>query len=410
MKDIVIIGGGIVGLWCARYLRYAGMDVTILDQGDFTGGCSYGNAGMIVPSHFTPLASPGMMAKGIQWMFRAESPFYIRPRISADLLHWLWRFYRSASAAHVAAAAPLLRDMHEESRLAYEELTGLDGYAFDFQRKGILMLYRTSRAEQEEVLMAEHAHTLGVEAIVCSSSEVSYIEPGLKMDVAGGVYYPGDAHLNPGILMDQLRNELVSCGVHFKGNAKSIRLVDHQTNGGEIVLEDNQKLKARYIVVAAGSWSGQLMKRSGTKMLMMDGKGYSMTLHRPDKMPSIPALLHEARVAVTPMHEDLRISGTFEISGMDDAIRSSKIKGILEAIPSYYPEIRIENPGSVWYGYRPCTPDGMPYIGRVKSDSAIVMATGHAMMGLSLAPSTGRMVRDVLTKDVILPAVIHPMR
>jgi D-amino-acid dehydrogenase len=150
------------------------------------------------------------------------------------------------------------------------------------------------------------------------------------------------------------------------------------------------------VIIANGSWSGKLMRKSGYRLPMQDGKGYSMTISNLSGQPSIPALLHEARVAVTPMGDQLRVSGTLEISGMDDQVKKQKVNSIVKAVSSYYPDIQLNDAEKVWYGYRPCTPDGMPYVGRWKEGSAIIVATGHAMMGLSLAPSTGRMVKELV--------------
>ncbi|MEP6794865.1 MAG: FAD-dependent oxidoreductase [Saprospiraceae bacterium] len=398
MKEVVIVGGGIVGLCCAWHLHEAGIQVTIVDKGDFSEGCSFGNSGMIVPSHFIPLASPGMTGKGLKWMFSKGSPFYIRPRLNLELVQWLWQFYRSASKKHVAECAPLLRDMHIEGREFYNSLNFSPGFNFNFDRKGILMMYQTVAGEHEEAETAAMAHELGIEANILSPSDLSILDPGIKMNVRGAVHFPGDAHLAPHVLMQQLITSLRKSGVEFKVNSEVIK-IDNQGNEGAVIsLKNNENIRARNVVIATGTWSGILMKKSGYKLPMQDGKGYSMTIHQPIGMPSVPAILTEARVAITPMGNKLRVAGTLEISGRDEKINPNKIKSILNAAANYYPDLKISEPGPVWYGYRPCTPDGMPYIGRLSKDSSIILATGHAMMGLSLAPATGQMVRDILLK------------
>ncbi len=398
MKEVVIVGGGIVGLCCAWQLQEAGMQATIVDKGDFSEGCSFGNSGMIVPSHFIPLASPGMIGKGLKWMVSKGSPFYIRPRLNLELAQWLWLFYRSASKKHVAECAPLLRDMHIEGREFYGLLNLSPGFNFNFDRKGILMMYQTAAGEHEEAETAEMAHELGIEANILSPGDLKILDPGITMNVRGAVHFPGDAHLAPHVLMLQLIASLKKSGVEFMGNSEGIKINDQGNEGAIIYLKNNENIKAKHLVIATGTWSGLLMKKSGYKLPMQDGKGYSMTIHQPIGMPSIPAILTEARVAITPMGDSLRVAGTLEISGRDEKINLNKVKSILNAASNYYPDLRIANPGPVWYGYRPCTPDGMPYIGRLTKDSSIVLATGHAMMGLSLAPATGRMVKDILLK------------
>lgn len=397
MKDVVIIGGGAVGLWCAWHLHLAGRHVTVVDKGDFTDGCSFGNAGMIVPSHFIPMASPGVISKGIQWMFKKDSPFYIRPRLNLELAHWLWSFYRSSTKKHVAESVALLRDLHTESRELYRQLHQAPGFSFGFEQKGILMLFKSAAAERDELEMADAAHQLGIDAIHLTPEKLKQVEPGIQMDVWGAVHYPGDAHITPHVFMRQMVNHLTQEGVEFHSGKEITGIHDHGHTGAEVSTAGGDIIQAQHIVVAAGSWSGKLLKKTGYRLPVQDGKGYSMTLERPSLKPSIPSILHEARVAITPMGDDLRISGTLEISGMDEQVNPHKVNSILKAVPEYYPEIKIKDPGPVWFGYRPCTPDGMPYIGPLKSGSAVIMATGHAMMGLSLAPVTGRIVKDMLT-------------
>ncbi|MDZ4748550.1 MAG: FAD-dependent oxidoreductase [Saprospiraceae bacterium] len=397
MKDVVIIGGGAVGLWCAWHLRQAGRQVTIIDKGDFTDGCSFGNAGMIVPSHFIPMASPGIISKGIQWMFKKDSPFYIRPRLNLELAQWLWSFYRSSTKKHVAESVALLRDLHTESLELYRQLHQTPGFSFGFEQKGILMLFKSAAAERDELEMAQAAHQLGIDAIHLSPEKLKQVEPRIKMDVRGAVHYPGDAHITPHVFMRQMVNHLKQEGVEFLSGKEIVGIHDHGHTGADVSTDNGDLIRANHVVVAAGSWSGQLMNRTGYRLPMQDGKGYSMTIEHPSLRPSIPSILHEARVAITPMGDDLRISGTLEISGMDDYVNLHKVNSMLKAVPEYYPEIKIMDAGPVWFGYRPCTPDGMPYIGPMQRGSSVILATGHAMMGLSLAPVTGRIVKDMLT-------------
>lgn len=401
MNDVIVIGGGVVGLCCAWHLREAGMAVTVLDRGDFTDGCSYANAGMVTPSHFIPLASPGIMAKGLAWMLNAKSPFYIRPRLDTALVRWLWLFSRSANARHVARSAPLLRDMSTDSRDWYTALQAQSGIDFGYVRKGIIMLFRSPGAERGEVETAAIARELGIEANVHSPDELKALDPGCTFDVMGGVHYPGDAHLIPHVLMSGLKAGLEENGVTLKARHSVTRIDDHDSAGAEVVLSTGERIHARHVVVASGVWSSALASTSGKKMPLQDGKGYSVTMPLPDNGPSVPAILHEARVAITPMGDRLRIGGTLEISGLDDVVRKAKVDGILGAVPDYYPDLRMADPGPVWFGYRPCTPDGLPYIGRLRPASSVIMAAGHAMMGTSLAPATGRLVTEMITGQAL---------
>lgn len=394
---IHIIGGGIIGLSSAWYLRQEGFDVTVIDRSDLREGTSHGNAGMIVPSHFMPLAAPGVIAQGIRWMFSAKSPFYIKPRINLELLEWLWTFYRSCSPENVERAMPVLRDYNAWSKQLYRELAADPQFGFCFEQKGILMLFREGKTEHEEFELADQAMELGIEARKLSATEVQALEPGIKLDVRGAVHYPGDAHLYPNLLISQLTKALKEQGVQFITGASVLDLRTQNGKVTDILLDDGRVLPAEKIVMAAGSWTARLLKKVGIKMLLQDGKGYSVTLKSPEKRPGIPALLIEGKVAVTPMGDDLRIGGTLEISNLSPKVNPLRFQGIMENIPRYYPELNPwqQDLSKVWHGFRPCSPDGLPYIGFSDKYSNLLIATGHAMMGLSLGPATGKLVANL---------------
>lgn len=393
-----IIGGGVVGLCSAWYLRKTGFEVAVVDQADWSDGCSYGNAGMVVPSHIVPLAAPGVIAKGLRWMFDAGSPFYIRPRLDWALARWLWQFYRSCSEEKVRQAMPLLRDFNQWSKDLYREFAEEEGFAFSYEEKGILMLYKTPKAGREEEEAAEKAHALGMRAQKLDASGVRQIETSIRTDVLGAVYYPGDAHLYSNQFMQQLLAALRKMNVSFMPGHK---ISGFKTQKGKIshLIFTNQAAEAvGEVVLAAGSWSAKILKKLGIKMLMQDGKGYSVTMPSPALRPGIPSILLEAKVALTPMGQDLRAGGTLEISGHKSDVSMPRVEGILKALPQYYPELKVETPPreKIWYGFRPCTPDGLPYIGRSKAFSNLTIATGHAMMGMSMGPASGKLVAEIL--------------
>ncbi len=394
---VTIIGAGIIGLCSAYYLQEAGYEIEIIDKSDLSDGCSYGNAGMITPSHFIPLAAPGVIAKGIRWMFDAKSPFYVKPRLNLELAQWLWQFYRSCSKSKALQAAPVLRDLNVFSKLCYRELATNPDLDFNFEEQGIMMLFKNKKAQQAEIETAELANELGVEAKVLAHGALQRYEKNLKLDVLGGVFYPGDAHLYPNQLMQQLIHYLKQRKVQFRGKTmvKNFRTENNQvtaiqTLSGETIPVDN-------LLIAGGSWTPKILQTLGIKILLQDGKGYSVTLKNPVNRPSIPSILAEAKVAMTPMGDDLRVGGTLEISNLSPKINPKRVEGILESVPHYYPELKI-GPAStqdVWYGFRPCTPDGLPYIGKIKPYKNLSIATGHAMLGLSLGPVTGKLVSEI---------------
>ncbi len=405
-KHIHIIGGGVIGLCSAYFLNKEGVDVTVIDRTDLSDGTSHGNAGMIVPSHFVPLASPGVIGQGIKWMFDSKSPFYIKPRLNIELAQWMWRFYKSCNRKHVNRAIPVLFDFNEHSKTLYKEFSEISEFSFYFEEKGLLMLYKTAHQEKEELEMAEKAHSVGLEAQVLTSDELAKLEPGINLSAAGGLYFPGDAHLYPNQFMHQLITYLKNKGVNFvTGNG----VKDFKTNKGKITdlfFDNGDQSSVENVLFSSGSWAGKMFQKLGMKLSLQDGKGYSITLNQPQLRPTIPTILSEAKVAITPMGEDLRIGGTLEISNFSKQINSKRLEGIIESVPRYYPDLHIDMPKSndVWYGYRPCTPDGMPYIDRSQKFENLYVATGHGMMGMSLGPATGKMVSEIfLNKQTTIP-------
>ena len=405
-KSIHIIGGGVIGICSAYFLQKEGVQVTIIDKTDLLDGASHGNAGMIVPSHFVPLASPGVISQGIKWMFDSKSPFYIKPRLSIELAQWMWRFYRSCSRENVNRAIPILFEFNAQSKTLYKELSEMPEFSFCFEEKGLLMLYKTSHQEKEEREMAEKAQSIGVEAQIMSPVQLSKIEPEIKLDVKGGLYFPGDAHLYPNKFVAQMIDYLKAKGVSFlTGNG----VKDFNSSNGKIdtiLLDKGDKLNVENVLFSSGSWTGKLFQKLGMKLPIQDGKGYSITLNQPTLKPKIPTVLAEAKVAITPMGDDLRIGGTLEISNFSKHINKKRLAGIIESVPRYYPDLKVDVPKSkeVWYGYRPCTPDGMPYIDQSDKYKNLFVATGHGMMGMSLGPATGKMVSEIfINKKTTIP-------
>jgi len=397
---IVIIGGGIVGLSSAYYLNKAGHQVTIIDQSDLKDGCSFGNAGMIVPSHIIPLAAPGMISKGIRWMFNSRSPFYVKPRLNGDLIKWGYHFYKSSTKEHAVKSAPALKNLSMFSKEMYQQLAKDLPFDFGYHERGLLMLYKTKEAEHEETEMAKFANQQGVEAHVLSREEIQKLEPEVKVDVRGGIYFPGDAHLTPGKLMPLLINHLKEQGVNFQLNTTVTDFVIEQekiktikTNQGDLSFDE--------VVLATGSWSGLIGARLGLSLPMQAGKGYSFTLPDVEKNIHIPSIFLEARVAVTPMGNSLRFGGTMEITGIDHSISMNRVKGIVDSIPNYYPQMKVAMPNAkdVWHGLRPCSPDGLPYVGRSSKIKNLTIATGHSMMGLSQGAGTGKLVSEILNQE-----------
>ncbi|WP_394827151.1 NAD(P)/FAD-dependent oxidoreductase [Pendulispora albinea] len=400
-KHVVIIGAGVVGLCTAYYAARKGHRVTVLDRAANAGeGCSYGNAGMVVPSHFVPLAAPGMVALGLKWMWNPESPFYVRPRFSGELLSWGIKFWRAANAEHVLRSAPVLRDLHSASRACFEELDELWGRDFGLSKEGMLILCKTVHGFHEEAEVAERARRLGIAATVHDAGELAGLEPEVRMDVAGAIRYPMDCHLTPGHLMAALVREVKTAGVHLSWGTQ-VRGFRTQDRRVEALSTASGEVSGDEYVLCAGIWSHRIARELDLAIPMEAGKGYSLTLPAPRATLRHCAILSEARVAVTPMGSALRFGGTMELSGIDSSIDPARVRGIVNAATRYYPDFTADDFAGVapWCGLRPCSPDGLPYVGRFGHYDNLSAATGHAMMGVSLGPITGKLMAEILSGE-----------
>ncbi|MEW6512133.1 MAG: FAD-dependent oxidoreductase [Bacteroidota bacterium] len=409
-RSILVIGGGAVGLCTAYYLNGAGCDVTVIDQGEIGSGSSLHNAGLVVPSHFIPLAAPGMVRMGLKWMFNPVSPFYIKPRLDVDLVRWLWLFAASCTAQHVGRTRALLRDMSHASLALYRELAHVPGMAFGFRRNGLAMLFRTEHGKRGAIAMAAQAKEIGVEARVLSRGELQELEPSVRFRASGAVYYPNDAHMNPALFLDQLRETLIGRGVRILTSTPALRF-EQRLNGIQAVETPRGLLEADEFVLAGGAWSPEILRPLRLFLPLQAGKGYSLTVRHPSVLPRIPMLLEEARVAVTPLGDRLRFAGTMEIAGLSPSITRRRVEALANAVPSYLegiPPAEI-TAGDVWAGLRPLSPDGIPFIGRFRRFENLIAATGHAMLGISLAPITGKLVAEIVEGRI--PSIdLHLMR
>ncbi len=399
MKQIVVIGGGIVGLSSAYYLQKDGHQVTIIDKSDLSGGASYVNAGYLTPSHIIPLASPGMMAKGIKWMFNSSSPFYMKPRLDPDFFRWAWYFHKSSTKAHVEKAIPLIKDLNLLSKELYTDWHQ-SGEMGDFQleKKGLLMLYKTRKEGEHEKEIAQRAASLGLEVKELTASALSKLQPNLSTEIQGAVHYECDAHTSPHEIMRKLKHYLQKKGVVFK-TGEEVTDFNYESGIVKQVYTQIDSYAADEVVLASGSWSQGLAKKLGLRLAIQPGKGYRIDVPRETPV-TLPAILMEAKVAVTPMKGFTRFAGTMELSGINHKIRKERVRAIARAAETYYNDLHISKAekADAQCGLRPVSPDGLPYIGRTSKFNNLAIATGHAMMGWSLGPATGKLVAELIAE------------
>ena len=413
--EVVIIGGGINGLSSAYFLQEAGHQVTIIDQTDITTNCSYGNAGYVCPSHFVPLATPGIVQQGLKWMLNSKSPFYIQPRLSKSLIEWGWKFMQSATEEKVEAAAIPLRDYALFSQQLYTDWAKLPQFDFAYEHKGLLEIFQTAQVEVHAHHTVEKANQLGLTGTrIISKAELDAMEPAHQINAKGAIYFACDAHLYPKKMMEQLIADLKNKGIRFALKETVIDFEKHQKTISKVITNKNT-YNADTVVLASGAWSRELAEKLGINIPLVGGRGYSITLENSPYMMNHPAVLVEGRIAITPMDGNkMRFGGTMEITSTNTSPKINRVKGIIESVKKYFPEIDIPMPAieDVWYGYRPCSADGLPYVGRTKKCSNLIMATGHAMVGMSLGAATGKIVTEIIQeqKPSIDIAIYHPER
>ena len=400
MKAIVI-GGGIIGLSSAYYLNEAGWDVTVLDKGDFLNNCSYGNAGYVCPSHFIPMATPGIVKQGLKWMMDSKSPFYVKPRLSLSLIDWGLKFMRSATPDKVEAAAIPLRDIAIVSQHEYEKWAQIPSFKFSYEHKGLLEIFQTENAAEHARHTVAKGKELGLDVDLLDMHALKELEPQAVINGIGAIYFKCDAHLYPNKLMKGLLNLLRIRGVKMIPGEE---VIEFKTEGGAVkkVVTSLAVYETDTVVMATGSWSREVAAMLETKIPLVAGRGYSITMEDSPYKLNHPAILVEGRTAVTPMDGNkIRFGGTMEITSTKAAPRMNRVQGILDAVKRFLPEFDIPMPPQekIWYGYRPCSADGLPYIGRVKKWKNVVVATGHAMLGLSLGAGTGKIVSEIVNEQ-----------
>lgn len=406
-KNVIVIGGGIIGLCSAYYLQKEGHQVSIIDQSNLDGGASYVNAGYLSPSHIIPLSAPGVMKKGLKWMLNPSSPLYIKPRLNKDFLKWTWAFNKSCTQKHVNKAAPLIKDITVLSQQLYDEIQRNEKFDAHYEKKGLLMLCQTEKMLEEEVKTAEMANELGLKAWEVNAEEIKKMEPNVDINAMGAAYFECDQHTTPHEFMEQMKAHLKNEGVQFFTNEK---VVDIRTVKDVIeeVITDKQTLKADEFVLAAGSWANILSKKLGIQLLLQAGKGYRINTQKETGI-TIPAILCEAKAAVTPMNGFTRFAGTMEIAGINHDINPVRVDAIAKAASSYYPNVKIsdEEKAEVACGLRPVSADGLPYIGKSSKCKNLTIATGHAMMGWSMGTATGKLVSEMVSNKKTSLDTIH---
>ncbi len=397
-EDVLIIGGGVIGVCVAYYLAKQGRSVTLLEKDEICAGSSYGNVGWIANGHALPVAKPGVLTQGLKWLLDAGSPFYIKPRPDLDLIRWLWQFQIACRKKRMNQTIPILAALNHASLELYEELVAQETMDFGYTRQGILHLYKKQHSFEEALKEAAILQKFGLTSLALDRDGVQEMEPNVLPSITHGIYVADHAHIIPHRFVQEMARLVEQRGVQLQTHTEVLgfetskqRIIEVTTTRGNF--------KAEQVVLAAGAWASILSPKLGFKIPIQPAKGYSITVKRPEKCPRLPLELAEYKVAVTPMAEMLRFSSTLELTGFDNSINQQRLAATRRGIGEYLSGMADLELLEIWRSFRPVTPDSLPIIGRSNILKNLILATGHGMLGITHGPVTGKIVAQIVTNQ-----------
>lgn len=398
--DVLIVGGGIVGLCCAYHLRRAGARVTVLDRGEIGAAlsCSYGNTGFVGTQGATPLAEPGVVAQGLRYLLRADSPFYIKPRLDVDLLRWLWHFRRACTEEQAAAGFRVLVELKKRSLDMLRELCASGSLAGTLTARGMLLAFKTRQGYEKGCRSVPQARANGVPLRVLEPAQLRELEPDVEFDVYGALYNEEGAHLHVPEFVRELGRTLRGMGVDIRDRTEvtGFDVVDRRVAR---VRTTRGEFRPRDVVLAAGAWSTGCARMLDVGLELQPAKGYTVTVKAPENGPRLPLLLSEGKVALVPLGDRLRFGGTLELSGMDSSISARRVAAIGQTVHAYLPGLEPTGTIETWAGFRPCTPDGLPFLGPAGGYRNLLVAAGHGHIGMGLAPASGALIAQLISGE-----------
>jgi D-amino-acid dehydrogenase len=395
-RRVIVVGGGVIGASCAYYLCRAGWAVTVLDSGGFGQGCSHANCGFVCPSHVLPLAAPGAVRDGLKALLTRNGPLSIKPRLDPALWGWLFRFARRCNQHDMLRAGHAIQALLNSSRALYQQLLDEEPIDCEWQTRGLLFVFLTRAGlehyAETDRLLRDH---FGVAGRRLNGDDLTALEPALKPGLAGGWHYERDAHLRPDRLMTSWKNVLEAHGVTVREGC-AVDGIRRAGGRATAVVTRQGEMTADAFVFATGALTPLLSRQLGCAIPIQPGKGYSITMPRPARCPALPMLFDEHRVAVTPMRSGYRLGSTMEFAGYDRTIDPRRLELLRAGARHYLHEPYCEPVEEAWFGWRPMTYDGMPIIDRSPEMANVLIAAGHNMLGLSMAPATGKLVAELL--------------
>lgn len=394
-ESVMIVGAGIVGIACAHYLRRAGFKVTIIDKGIPAQACSHANCGYICPSHILPLTAPGAVFTALKSLFDPHSPFRVKPNFSPDLWYWMFQFGRRCQHETMIRSAVSIKAILDASMIEYRKLIS-EGIEAEWRENGLLFVLQTKKGMEDfartDALLSKFFH---IHAKRIEGNELHDFDFALRSDLAGAFFYEDDVQVRPDVLNRNWIRSLKMQGVEFVSHCA---LQSIHRRGSEILTIQTSRgeMRAQRYVFAMGAWSKQLGRVLRFSVPVQPGKGYSITMQRPFPCPKHPLLFPEHRVGVTPFETGYRLGSMMEFAGYDECIPPHRVEQLRRSAEFYLVNPHAEKLSEKWFGWRPMTWDSLPIIGMIPKLKNAFLATGHNMLGLSMAPSTGRLIKEII--------------
>lgn len=394
-SDVLIIGGGAIGLACAHELVKSGCTVRIIEKATVGAGASHGNCGLVFVSDLPPLCVPGVIGHELMRTLQGTSPLTIKPRLDPSLAGWLLRFAAHCTARHRRHAMRARERLLHLSDNLLKELITDEQFDCEYAQRGVLMAFMDPRALEGYAATNRLLAPFGLAADYYDRQAVQALEPALCDRVCGGWLHPRDSHLRPAWLVAAWHRKLRREGVRFVENCPLEHL---EIRGAEAVAARTPtgRFTADQFVLAAGAWSPRIGRQLGLRLPIQPGKGYSITMQRPAMSVSRPCYLVERSVVVTPWPSGYRLGGTMEFAGFDDRLTEKRLAHITRSAAAYLKTPVGEQVVERWTGLRPMTPDDLPVIDRARTPRNLLVATGHGMLGISMATGTGRLITDLV--------------
>ena len=394
-QDVIIIGGGFIGLACAHYLAERNISVRILERDEIGAGASYGNCGLLHFSGVIPLCAPGIVGHELRRALSGNSPLLIKPRFDVSLLYWLYRFARSCNSQHVEQGSAAKNELMKISSELFDALFEKHPLECDFARKGLLLLFREADNYDNYRKTNAILERFNYAARPLSGAETRNLEPAVNEQIAGAWFNEHDWHLRPDALATAWKDLLLKRGVIIEEGCR-VTGFSHQGNVVRQILTERGSYRADSCILATGAWSPQLAAQLQLSVPVQPGKGYSITMPTPEQAPRIPCLLQEASMVATPWESGYRLGGTMEFSGINDLLNEKRLKRLITGAEAYLNTASDQPQMERWSGLRPMCCDDLPLIGPLRECPNLYLATGHGMLGLTMATGTGHALAELL--------------